>query len=464
MDLLPDDVVLQVFRHVDVDDLFRCRLVCKRLGALALHPFVWRHQSFKAFNSDLRKKLCRVLRLAPCLDDLSFEMSSEGHHFPLYATTRCAVGRLNFRVPKAGGVHAALIVRNQEALGRLKDVHVGINNLPISDATMLLGTLASTSVLEKLCVSWDGMSGGLFTASLHTSVARPSLKYFRCQLSSESQPFIDLVLAGHAATLEEVLLSFQSDYYFISTSTGSLPACMPNLRELTCSLLPGLESLASSLTKVTLHVSPDMRPGVLGATELLRRAPKLREVALKYSPAARSPDDVGVTLVEALAWSGRSVVEVLDIDNDCENEMDGEEDDDGVEYLPQLQPLVRALPSLPALRYIELTVYVPPDELLLAITPETAPALRELRLYPMRWLPARCAHDWLHKDSVQTLLSLNPALKFVVNTTPYCLKNERCGSCAQGCHNTLWEWDWEYEIGEDEDAHRSEFKELMHIR
>ncbi|XP_052131357.1 uncharacterized protein LOC127751611 [Frankliniella occidentalis] len=240
---------------------------------------------------------------------------------------------------------------------------------------------------------------------------------------------------------------------------------MPNLRELACSLLPGMETLGPSLTKVTLHVTPDMRQGVLGATEMLRRASKLRELTLKYRPAARTSAHVGVALVEALtAWSGRSAVEVLEIDNNCEGE--DRDDDDGVEFLPQLQPLLRTLPSLPSLRHLELSVYVPPDELLLTITSETVPALRELKLRPMRWLPARCAHDWCHKVSVQTLLSVNPALKFSVFTTPYCLKGQResCGSCAQGCHNTLWEWDWEVEYDEDDDVTRSDYQDWIHIQ
>ncbi|XP_026286686.1 uncharacterized protein LOC113212276 isoform X1 [Frankliniella occidentalis] len=468
MEQLPDDVVLQVFRLVGVDDLFTCRLVCKRFGALALHPAVWRHRSFdgpyyKFLIKDGPKKMCRLLRLAPRLASMTVSVkSTPDHHLALYASTRCAVRRLNLRVGEAGGVPAALIVRNQEALGQLKIVEVTFYTT-WADAAVLLGALASTSV-EKLDVECFNLIGELSAGSMHTSVARPSLKYFKCLLSSKSQPFVDLVLAGHAASLEEVRLGDDDDH--ITISTGLLPASMPKLRVLTCSLLPGMETLARSLRKVTLHVTPDMRPGVLGATEMLRRASKLRVLTLKYSPAARSPAYVGVDLVEALGCSGRSAVEVLEINNDYENERESEENDDGVEFLPQLQPLVRTLPFLPCLRYLELTVYVPPDELLLAITPETLPVLRNLKLHPMRWLPARCAHDWRHKDSVQTLLSVNPVLKFSVYTLPYCLKGQResCGSCAQGCHNTLWEWDWEVEYDEDNDVTRLDYQEWIHIR
>lgn len=469
LEQLPDEVVLLVLGYVGVDDLFAFRLVCKRLGGLALHPGVWRHRRRGLASAhglskdpDGPKKMCRLLRLAPRLATLHIAVTStQGHHFPLYATTRCAVRRLNLEVHHAGSVPAALIVRNQEALGHLTVVVLNIHSA-VADAAVLLGTLASTSVVKKLVVRYDGPTGGLSAGSLHYSVARPSLTYFKCHLTSDTQPFVDLVLAGHAASLEAVDLGDM--YRHITTSTGCLPACMPNLCDLTCSLLPGMETLAPSLTNVTLHVTPEMRLGVLGAAEMLRRASKLRQLTLKYCPAARSSAYVGVDLVEALAWSGRSAVEVLDIDNDRENELADEENDDGVEYLPQLQPLVRALPSLPALRHLELTVYVPPDELLLAITPETAPALRELMLYPMRWLPARCAHDWRHKDSVQTLLSRNPVLKFSVFTSPYCLKGQRCGACAQGCHNTLWEWDWDLEFEEHGDVNRSEFHDMVHIR
>ncbi|XP_052131008.1 uncharacterized protein LOC127751459 [Frankliniella occidentalis] len=381
MEQLPDDVVLQVLRLVGVDDLFSCRLVCKRLGALALHPAVWRHRrfdgaSYKFFIKDGPKKMCRLLRLAPRLASMTVSVkSTPDHHLALYATTRCAVRRLNLRVAEAGGVPAALIVRNQEALGQLKIVEVTFCTT-WADAAVLLGALASTSV-EKLDVQSFRLMGGLSAGSMHTSVARPSLKYFKCLLSSKSQPFVDLVLAGHAATLEEVHLGDDDDH--ITISTGLLPASMPKLRELTCSLLPGMETLAPSLTNVTLHVTPDMRPGVLGATEMLRRAPKLRVLTLKYRPAARTSAYVGVDLVEALGLgcSGRSVVEVLDIDNDYENEREGEENDDGVEFLPQLQPLVRTLPLLPSLRHLELSVYVPPDPL---VGPQTG-AIQSPRAY-----------------------------------------------------------------------------------
>ncbi|XP_052131356.1 uncharacterized protein LOC127751610 [Frankliniella occidentalis] len=464
MEQLPDEVVLLVLRYVGMDDLFTCRLVCKRLGDLALHPGVWRHRSSYNVSGHQNQKMCRILRVAPRLAELSFDLwSTQDDHLAVYTTTRCAVRQLILQVGGAGSVPAALIVRNQEALGQLKVVEVTfLYTTTWADAVVLLGTLASTSVLNKLLVRYRGHSSGAL--HLHTPVARPSLKYFKCLLSSKSQPFVDLVLAGHAATLEEVHLGDDDDH--ITTSTGLLPASMPKLRALTCSLLPGMETLGPSLTKVTLHVTPDMRPGLLGATEMLRRASKLRMLTLKYHPAARSSAYVGVDLVEALGCSGPSVVEVLKIDNDWENEHEGEENDDGVEFLPQLQPLVRTLPFLPCLRYLELTVYVPPDELLLAITPETLPVLRNLKLHPMRWLPARCAHDWRHKDSVQTLLSVNPVLKFSVFTTPYCLKGQResCGSCAQGCHNTLWEWDWEVEYDEDNDVTRSDYQEWIHIR
>ncbi|XP_026271754.1 uncharacterized protein LOC113201956 [Frankliniella occidentalis] len=470
LEQLPDEVVMLVLGYVAVDDLFAFRLVCKRLGGLALHPGVWRHRRRAtdrrtiSNDPDGPKKLCRLLRLAPRLASLYVPVeSTQDHHFPLYATTRCAVRRLNLDVSHAGSVPAALIVRNQEALGHLTVVVLTFFSTVV-DAAVLLGTLASTSVLKKLEVRHGWLVDGLSAGSLHYSVARPSLTYFKCHLTSDTQPFVDLVLAGHAATLETVDLGGPRHISHITTSTGCLPACMPNLRDLNCSLLPGMETLAPSLTNVTLHVTPEMRLGVLGAAEMLRRASKLRYLTLKYCPAARTSAYVGVDLVEALALSGRSAVQVLDIDNDRENELADEENDDGVEYLPQLQPLVRALPSLPALRHLMLSVYVPPDELLLAITPQTAPALRELMLYPMRWLPARCAHDWRHKDSVQTLLSRNPVLKFSVLTSPYCLKGQRCGACAQGCHNTLWEWDWDLEFDEHGDVNRSEFQDLIHIR
>ncbi|XP_052131009.1 uncharacterized protein LOC113212275 [Frankliniella occidentalis] len=345
MERLSDDVVLLVLQYVGVDDLFTCRLVCKRLGGLALHPGVWRYRRSHSWRPERRENVCRLLRLAPRLAWLSFDFPpKQDVHSALYATTRCAVRELMTHVYVDGGVHAALFLRNQEALGQLRVVTLWLTDRRGPIDAVLLGTVASSSILEKLTVrsGWDHWDSGLAAAIRHTTIAQPSLKYLNCRLNSNSQPFVDLVLAGHAATLEVVSLGETT------TSTGSLPECMPNLRVLTCSLLPGMETLAPSLTKVTLHVTPDMRPGVLGATEMLRRAPKLRVLTLKYRPAARTSAHVGVDLVEALAWSGRSAVEVLEIDNDWFTELVGVDSDDvGIEFLPQLQPLVRTLPSLP---------------------------------------------------------------------------------------------------------------------
>ncbi|XP_052119615.1 uncharacterized protein LOC127748784 isoform X2 [Frankliniella occidentalis] len=122
MEQLPDDVLLEVMRCLTVKDLFACRLVCKALGALALHPDVWRYRSFNADEDDNDNQLWQpVLRLAPCLGALYATLPPPVWGCLLVCTmTRCAVQKLSLTVYEGGCMHTAAMIRNQEGLGRLR--------------------------------------------------------------------------------------------------------------------------------------------------------------------------------------------------------------------------------------------------------------------------------------------------------------------------------------------------------
>ncbi|XP_026279619.1 uncharacterized protein LOC127749912 [Frankliniella occidentalis] len=442
MEQLPDDVLLEVMRYLTVEDLFACRLVCKRLGALALHPDVWRHRDLNAYGDQL-KWLCPVLRLAPCLTTLMMDLPTPGC---LLACTmvKCAVRELYLGVVDEGGsMHAAALIRSQEALGRLRVLQISFPLGSDREQTALMGTVASTSGLEMLICDHCSPCPASTIARLvqHGAVTTSSLRYFICSLFSQSDyGFAHFVLSLHAATLEKVDLGLGSrlsdDYCPYLSETASLLVGMPNLRKLECPVLPGLESLVvcESLTTLTINVCalPDRR-ALVGAAKLLRRAHQLREVMLYYRSffEDRSLLDLGVDLIRALECSGRSQLEKLSLGASWEFAAPPDK------IFTLVTPLLATLPSLQALKH--LAVDPAPSELLLGITPQTTPALEGLELHPIDDTLLPCAHAWLHSDAVKKLFTNNSSLElFVPNLPKYCPDDELCEVCALGCHLPHW--------------------------
>ncbi|XP_026279642.1 uncharacterized protein LOC113207335 [Frankliniella occidentalis] len=441
---LPDDVLLEIMRHLGRQDIFTCRLVCKKLGALALHPDVWRQRGLHLQFPSEFVWACPVLRLAPCLDWLVAELPTEGCQLA-YTITRCAVSCLNLDVQPSGSTHAAAMIRNQEALGRLRDLEV---SMPPSPSAVLLGTTALASGLEKLTVTGIVHCAPNTMASVlqHRAACTPSLKYFSCERStSEADPFVHFVLATHAATLEDVNLDSccHSDERGCPYSAATVPllAEIVNLRSLECPLLPGLEALAAreSLTTLIINVceSPE-RPAVMGAWQLLRRAKQLRDVTLIYmAPLDSGVADVGgEPLVRALVSSGPSRLESLTMVTT--GSFDSPE-----QRLSLLRPVLGVLPSLPALRTLHLDDVS--DELLSGITPDAVPALERLVLRPLgaaRPVPRHCAHAWLHKDAVKKLSIGIPSLQFLVvpSVPKNCPGDRLCDACALDCDCDVRQW------------------------
>ncbi|XP_026287264.1 uncharacterized protein LOC113212673 [Frankliniella occidentalis] len=434
MEKLPDDVVLEILKYVDVGDLFACRLVCKRLERLCRSPYVWRHRYLRD-EEDEDGALCPSLRIAPCLSSIVIATPAE---CSLVFSTRCAVAKLRVHVHAGGSLHAALVIRNQEALGRLKELDVFLFPGAGADARVLFETLAVTSGLGK--VSIYGLPASLpYTSSPHDNVEcvsslGSSLRSFSWNVAIASQhtaPHYNILLDRHAATLEDVQLTsfFGAGSVFASSAlTAPLLARMASLRVLACHLLPGLPVVAQceSLREVKLYVThPQTQPDYDGAAEFLRRADQLKAVLLLYR-GNYGPGDDGVDLVSALAASGRSQVESLSIGNECRDDT-----------FPQLQPLLGALPSLPALR--DLLVDVMPQELLQAITPALAPGLRSLKLRVHQRDSLPCIHSWLHLDAIKSFLLANPSLELHLLSRPkFCTIVRPCTVCSLGCQYNLW--------------------------
>ncbi|XP_026287940.1 uncharacterized protein LOC113213172 [Frankliniella occidentalis] len=433
---LPADVLLGVMQHVDVPDLLACRLVCKRLHGLALQPDAWRHRQLHG-----NRHTPQALRLAPCLKAWKLHLTSQVSRLPLAlcTATKCAVTQLGITITTKHIEFEVTgrVIRNQAALGRLRRLQLILKNLHyrIGDVelTKLLATAVLTGGLEKLTIiCFNGKLPSPDTPALLAGPApSPSVKTLHFSLSPATEPFVSFVLAAHAATLEKVSLGESPCSWSASSSIAAQLAGMPNLRELTCCLLPGLQAAAAckSLRHFELlvyrpHLNPDdeaLRRNLLDAGEFLRRADQLESVRLEYLS-----DDVRVG-PSVLSLSPRSRPQRLVIVDDHYFEQDSD--------YPHLQPLLAALPSLTALHHLELNAVVL-DGLAGALTPVTAPALRTLKLRPVQGRTP-CAHAYLHSRSMATLLADNPALQVHVHARNVCLEVDTCETCRRHCHQEL---------------------------
>ncbi|XP_052127236.1 uncharacterized protein LOC127750234 [Frankliniella occidentalis] len=423
MELLPDDVLVMVMQFLDVADVLACRLVCKRLCGLALHPDVWRHRSL----SDDEPCASAVLRLAPCLNKLivTGQVSTLA-----VTTTRCAVKKMILLAThtKATDQMAlmateyAYAVYKQESLGRLRHLELCQMyhlHMPVTD--VLLRTVASCSDLKSLV--FNSELPVTSTRVVH-GPSRSSLTYFHCPFGESSASFLLTILAGHAATLEEI--SIGSDLDFEETGTADLLAAMPRLRFLKCEdSLRGFEVVAECKTLRRVHICLfGDHDEFDGLPKFLRRAKQLRRVHLENIRPISA--EYSTALFEALTSPGRSHLERLTLE--------GFED---------VRPLFHAKTSLSHLRYLSVRLEFIDDEMLLSITPVTAPALETLELRCRE----KCRHALIHRDAVKATLAANTSLHIQIfyGTRSKC-EPQDCTVCAGGCHPAV-EWAKVFRIG-----------------
>ncbi|XP_052128021.1 uncharacterized protein LOC127750409 [Frankliniella occidentalis] len=423
LEQLPDDVLVLAMQFVSVEDVLSWRLVCKRLCDLALHRDVWRHRSLR----DDEPCADAVLHLAPCLDKLKVTGPDPSL---AVTTTRCAVACLDLRKAGYGPFNAAeyaLAVRNQEHLGRLRRLVLGVEMNPLEEPTadVLFWTVASCSGLDRLEVLY---APPIINQPVVHGPPSSSLKVFKCVACIETVSLVNTVLAGHAATLEEVEIYTDLDLW--ETTTADLLAAMPRLRSLRCDCsIGGLEKVAECKTLRDLDICLNGCTGdVDNAAKLLRRANQLRHVLLDNAAWDDPIVESWPVLAEALAWSGRFPLERLALK--------------GFEEVELLGPLIRALPSLPALRFLYLDTE-PVDELLKSISPAMAPALRLLR-FPIR--REKCPHAWIHRTALKTTLLANPLLHIQLWGNIFHSRSQDCAMCVGDCdrhqgvewHNTRY--------------------------
>ncbi|XP_052120227.1 uncharacterized protein LOC113206979 isoform X2 [Frankliniella occidentalis] len=240
MDRLPDDALLEVLLWLPPEDLLACRLVCKRLGTLAMHPHVWRR---KCCSVSAASCACPVLRLAPCLGLLQVTLPLK-NCLHLY-TTRCAVSRLDLLVDKYMK-DAALIIHRQSFLLRLKSVTVTLGQYRVGQyltfdagVAILFTTLASTCGLTYLKVRAEFGSGLSFdmTQSLQSIAVPSSIKTFIFEVGHAlSQTYIVRRAALWALALLSVLPRLPAlqelslDWHTDELLRGINPTTAPALR------------------------------------------------------------------------------------------------------------------------------------------------------------------------------------------------------------------------------------------
>ncbi|XP_052127440.1 uncharacterized protein LOC127750277 isoform X4 [Frankliniella occidentalis] len=394
LDLLPDDAVVEVLRHLGDEDLLKCRLVCRRLRDLVMLPSVWRHVRVETPS-------CLVLCRMPRLASLRVDVIGGCNHL---LTTSCAVRELVLYCKDDDAEDSdrkMQIMVAQASLGQLKRLKLDLDYF-YSGAllpSVWLRTIASVSGLEFLEVGVDAPLGNGY--SIQPAHMASSLKTFLCTAHNDIDVFVNCILATHAATLEE----FSAMAWIHSFDTARLLSGMPNLRSVSCKILPGMDALVECRSLRDLEVILDCGweyddtddDEIRGIVELLRRANQLRSVCLSRETHTEEVIDFIAEMVEALGSSGQMGVEKLFIGLSFASEPDV--------HLPVQMSLLGALPMLPALR--ELKVDWESDELLQAITPETAPSLRSLSITTP--LMTRI-EDWLLKTSTRRLLTQNPSL------------------------------------------------------
>ncbi|XP_052123004.1 uncharacterized protein LOC127749318 [Frankliniella occidentalis] len=259
------------------------------------------------------------------------------------------------------------------------------------------------------------------------------------------------MLAGHAATLEAVsfigadLSPIDAAFFPIDVDAALSPlrllVGMPNLRQLTSRLMPGLREVAACKSLRSLKLTVDAEVESVsqehehGALELLRSAHQLRSLHLHFLHDVDVDEDGDIIeifaddLIGALASSGRSQVEVLFIEVE------------GASHDLILGQLGSALPSLPSLRRLEINMDQDPDMLLRLITPVTAPSLRSLQIRAFEATHDICAHAFLHSEELESLMSRNPLLHVEQQYVSCRAFRNMCDVCKLSCHKDVDEFE-----------------------
>ncbi|XP_034231825.1 uncharacterized protein LOC117639909 isoform X1 [Thrips palmi] len=402
---LPEDVLLAVLAHLSARELFGCRVLCRRLRDVCLHPALWRRLSLPAA---CHKGVVRAaLRLAPCLLRVQWTGADLDTFASMVSETSCVVEKLFAIVHSPNDVPLATsIVQKLSGLGGLKTLRLVLNGIAADTLLPLLGTVYTVNDLRVLHIWIDSDPPVTLSSSWCDTGRNPTLRELMYSAPTVDS-FLEVLLVTHAATLEKVILS----------KVGSVPVhllnVMPRLRSLSCPPNEALVQLAVPTLREVTFRAMHMKAYPAGALAFLE-ASQLGDVTLflsKESPAAP---------VQALARS-RSAHLVRKLN---------------LRWTPHVLDLVA--PSLPCFVALQdLTVdSEPTNGFLQAVTPASLPCLTKLVVNCF----GPCTHAWLHDPATQDVLIRNPRLHLrlsdvaVVPTLDVCT----CPWCRWGCHSQLW--------------------------
>ncbi|XP_034256593.1 uncharacterized protein LOC117654265 isoform X2 [Thrips palmi] len=400
---LPDDALVRVLALLPPRELFRLRLVCRRLRDLSLHPDVWRSVGLSGGDKGL---LQAALRLAPCLREVTLLSSYLQAAACTIANTKCVVTNLTLFVrTQLDAAWATAIVLRFSTLGGLREISLDLLGAAPEALPPLLRMVYGVQDLCELTV-WILSDTSQLPSFLWSDMEpRPSLTKLKYK-GAASDPFLCFLLRTHASTLQHVVL------FLADGLPTSLLGSMPRLHSLTCRPTDDLSQLKSLSNLDTLRLmDPEVQDVPCpGTVDFLLQGPRLRHVVFSFEPNCPI---LGAALLEALAQSPSApVLESLFLD--------GVQDS-------LVAPSLHRFPSLRALA-LELDA-MPSDDFFRAVSPASTPRLATLQL-----VPHGCPHAWLHDPAVQDVLARNAGLHLRLSGPPTLEDDCACRWCLWRCH------------------------------
>ncbi|KAE8746878.1 hypothetical protein FOCC_FOCC006438 [Frankliniella occidentalis] len=312
-----------------------CRVVCRHWCELVGHPDLWRRRTV----SDL------LLRLPPpCCRKLVLSYGNLGRIGYLASTTACAATQLSITDLRVIDFHhagdnfsslglAAIIVRQQASLGRLRKLSLSMTDQP-EDHNILFDLYAVALGIEGLQeleftdveagawveTSWSAKEL-LLSSHPDWPVVQPSLQVLMINYVALPFEVVELLLRTHAPTLKKL----NTGYVLSETNKlAGLVSSIPNLQELWCMPMEGLEQLLECHTLRSLRIvipTYCKYPETLGKTlsstrSLLNSATQLTHVAFDYRLCNEFEEEEwwGKDLVKSLGAALPSHVASLEFD------------------------------------------------------------------------------------------------------------------------------------------------------
>ncbi|XP_034246411.1 uncharacterized protein LOC117648182 isoform X2 [Thrips palmi] len=246
--------------------------------------------------------------------------------------------------------------------------------------------------------------------------------HYEYENSGVLDPFLQLLLTRHAATLESV------GVWTVDPRAGVLLSAMPHLRKLECLLQEDMRALAlpPSLRTLDLDLCVHLEtaePGRVPGLEAFLHAAvvQLDELVLRCGRGSWTDDPEVVELVRCVggARATGSVLRSLAFQSGRGH------------ATVILSPLASALAHLPRLARLDIGC-LPTAAFLEALDGAVLPELTELTVC-LTSLRA-CEHRWMHSVEVRGLMGRYPRLHVVIQSVQY-KDGCQCKFCKMDCHD-----------------------------